>query len=138
MVPIISFGPFAFIPLVIVGAVIDVLVFNGTGWVTVGASLLGLAFYVSSLLLSIWTLRTEKKAQERTYELLRAVFAPSCLFCPFWERPGGAFCCREGRGFATCLRYVGFTWIGRVAQLFWEWSTGQTCDAGSSIPNKSV
>ena len=72
MVPIISFGPFAFIPLVIVGAVIDVVVFNGTGWVTIGASLLGLAFYVFSLLLSIWTLRTEKKAQERTYELLRA------------------------------------------------------------------
>ena len=72
MVPIISFGPFAFIPLVIVGVLIDVVVFNSAGWVTIGASLLGLAFYVFSLLLSVWTLRTEKKAQERTYELLRA------------------------------------------------------------------
>ncbi len=72
MVPIISFGPFAFIPLVIVGVIIDYVVFNGAGWVTIGASLLGLAFYVLSLLLCVWTLRTEKKAQERTYELLRA------------------------------------------------------------------
>ncbi len=72
MVPIISFGPFAFIPLVIVGVVIDMLVFGGTGWATIIACVLGLAFYIFSLLLSVWTLRTEKKAQERTYELLRA------------------------------------------------------------------
>ena len=71
MVPIISFGPFAFIPLVIVGIVIDVLLFNGTGWVTMAAAVAGLMFYIFSLALSVWTLRTEKKAQERTYVLLR-------------------------------------------------------------------
>ncbi len=71
MIPIISFGPFAFIPLVAVGLVIDVVVFDGTGWCTVAASVAGLLFYIFSLALSVWTLRTEKKAQERTYELLR-------------------------------------------------------------------
>ncbi len=71
MIPIISFGPFAFIPLIIIGVVIDVLVFNASGWSTIIASIAGIAFYAFSLFLSFWTLRTEKKAQERTYVLLR-------------------------------------------------------------------
>ncbi len=72
MVPIISFGPFAFIPLLIVGVVIDVLLFNEAGWATIIATTAGIAFYAFSLFLAFWTLRTEKKAQERTYQILRA------------------------------------------------------------------
>lgn len=71
MVPIIAFGPFAFIPLVIVGAVVDVVVFNSEGYVTIAASCLGLLFYLVSLFMSVLTLKTEKKAQERTYSILR-------------------------------------------------------------------
>ncbi len=71
MVPIIAFGPFAFIPLVIVGAVVDVVVFNSEGYVTIAAACFGLLFYLISLFMSVLTLKTEKKAQERTYAILR-------------------------------------------------------------------
>ncbi len=71
MVPIISFGPLAFIPLVIVGVLIDVLVCNSEGTVTIVLCCLGAAFYVLSFIMSLLTLKTEKKAQERAYVLLR-------------------------------------------------------------------
>lgn len=68
--PIITFGPFAFIPLILIGALLDYFVFNQTGiWVYVFGGL-GLLFYVYSLVLAVLTLKTEKKAQERAYEIL--------------------------------------------------------------------
>ena len=71
LVPIITFGPFAFIPLIIIGVLIDILIFNSVGSVTVVMAIAGLLFYVFSLILSIKTLKTEKKAQERAYQILR-------------------------------------------------------------------
>ena len=70
LVPLITFGPFAFIPLVIVGAVLDYYFFNQSGVCTIALGSLGLLFYVYSIVLSVITLKTEKKAQTRAYEIL--------------------------------------------------------------------
>jgi Zn-dependent membrane protease YugP len=71
LVPLVTFGPFAFIPLVLVGFALDYFVFNGTsGAFTFGLGMLGLLFYVYSIVLSVLTLKTEKKAQARAYEIL--------------------------------------------------------------------
>ncbi len=72
MIPLITFGPFAFIPLVIVGAVIDIIAFNGSGGATITALVVGLLFYILSLVMSVLTLTTERKAQDRACNLMRA------------------------------------------------------------------
>lgn len=69
--PLITFGPFAFIPLILVGAALDYFMFNQSGMCTYVFGGLGLLFYVYSIVLSVLTLRTEKKAQERAYVCLR-------------------------------------------------------------------
>ena len=71
LVPFISFGPFAFIPLVLVGAALDYFMFSGNGVCTLVLGAIGLLFYIYSLILSILTLKTEKKAQDRAYQILR-------------------------------------------------------------------
>lgn len=68
--PIITFGPFAFIPLIIIGALLDYFVFNQTGIITLVLGGLGFLFYVYSIVLSVLTLKTEKKAQEKAYSIL--------------------------------------------------------------------
>ena len=72
LVPIITFGPFMFIPLVLIGVALDFFVFNGngSGICTMIFSALGLLFYVYSVVLAVLTLKTEKKAQARAYEIL--------------------------------------------------------------------
>lgn len=72
LVPLITFGPFAFIPLLAIGVILDLLVFGGSGIVTLIFGGIGLLFYVYALVLSVITLKTEKKAQERAYEILKA------------------------------------------------------------------
>ena len=70
LVPLITFGPFAFIPLLVIGVLIDILLFSSSGICTLilcGASIL---FYLAALILSISTLKTEKKAQERACAIL--------------------------------------------------------------------
>ena len=69
--PIITFGPFAFIPLVLVGAALDYFVFNQNGLCTYVLGGLGLLFYAYSIVLSVLTLKTEKKAQARAYTVLQ-------------------------------------------------------------------
>ena len=69
--PLITFGPFAFIPLILVGSALDYFMFNQSGlWVYVFGGL-GLLFYIYAIVLSVMTLRTEKKAQERAYTYLQ-------------------------------------------------------------------
>ena len=58
--PFITLGPLAFIPL------------NSQGWFLIALICIAMLFYLFSLILSILTLKTEKKAQQRAYELLRA------------------------------------------------------------------
>ena len=70
LVPLITFGPFAFIPLLVVGIALDMYVFNQAGTCTMVLGGLGLLFYIYSIVLSITTLKTEKKAQIRANEIL--------------------------------------------------------------------
>ena len=70
LVPLITFGPFAFIPLLLVGAALDYYFFNQSAACTMVLGGLGLLFYVYSIVLSITTLKTEKKAQLRANEIL--------------------------------------------------------------------
>ena len=70
LVPLITFGPFAFIPLLTVGLFLDYFVYNTNGLLTIVFGILGLLFYIYSIVLSFLTLKTEKKAQERAYEIL--------------------------------------------------------------------
>ena len=72
LVPIITFGPFLFIPLILVGVALDYFVFSGnSGVCTTALGGLGLLFYVYSIVLSVMTLKTEKKAQTLAYDILR-------------------------------------------------------------------
>ena len=70
LVPLVTFGPFAFIPLIAIGALLDFFVFNGSGVCTLVLGAVGLLFYVYSIVLSVLTLKTEKKAQNRAYDIL--------------------------------------------------------------------
>lgn len=69
--PLITFGPFAFIPLIAIGALLDYFVFNQTGILTLALGGVGLLFYVYAIVLSVLTLKTEKKAQEKAYSILK-------------------------------------------------------------------
>ena len=71
LVPLITFGPFAFIPLITIGALLDYFVFNGSGTCTMVLGILGFLFYAYSIVLSVLTLKTEKKAQEKAYGILQ-------------------------------------------------------------------
>ena len=70
LVPLITFGPFAFIPLILIGGLLDYFVFSGGGMCTILLGGVALLFYAYSLVLSVITLKTEKKAQQRAYEIL--------------------------------------------------------------------
>ena len=72
LTPLIYFGPLAFIPIVLVGVIVDIIVFNFSGVPTIIATVLGLSFYVISLVLSIKVLKTEVKAQKKALEILRS------------------------------------------------------------------
>ena len=69
--PLITFGPFAFIPLILVGAALDYFLFNQSGICVYVLGGLGLLFYVYAIVLSVLTLKTERKAQERAYRYLQ-------------------------------------------------------------------
>lgn len=69
--PLITFGPFAFIPLITIGVMLDYFVFNQTGILTLVLSGVGFLFYVYAVVLSALTLKTERKAQERAYKILK-------------------------------------------------------------------
>jgi Zn-dependent membrane protease YugP len=69
--PLITFGPFAFIPLILIGALLDIFVFNQSGVCTFVLGGIGLLFYVYAIVLSVVTLKTERKAQDRAYVILK-------------------------------------------------------------------
>lgn len=67
------FGPLLFIPIVLVGVVLDFVFAGGgeiTGFCSLGASVLGLSFFVVSLILTIFTLQVEKRANATALELM--------------------------------------------------------------------
>lgn len=71
LIPLITFGPLAFVPLLAVGILLDFLVLKTNGWLTIAFACAGAGFYLLSFVLSLMTLKTEKRAQERAYEILR-------------------------------------------------------------------
>jgi Zn-dependent membrane protease YugP len=71
LVPLLTFGPFAFIPLIAIGALVDLFVFNGNGVCTLALGGVAALFYAYSVVLSVLTLKTEKKAQSRAYDILK-------------------------------------------------------------------
>ncbi len=71
LTPLMYLGPFAFIPLIIVGVLIDFAFFNFSGVPTIIAAAAGILIYVISFVLSIMTLKTEVKAQKRACEILK-------------------------------------------------------------------
>lgn len=73
LIPLISFGPFMFIPLMLGGIALDFFVFNNetTGILTIVFGIIGLLFYIYSIVLAVSTLKTERKAQDRAYEILK-------------------------------------------------------------------
>lgn len=71
LVPLVTFGPFAFIPLIVIGGLLDYFIFSGSGICTLALGAIGLLFYIYSIVLSVLTLKTEKKAQDRAYDILK-------------------------------------------------------------------
>ena len=71
LTPLIYFGPVAFIPLVAIGIILDILLFNFSGIPTVICSVLGLGIYVVSFVLAIMVLKTEVKAQKLSMQILK-------------------------------------------------------------------
>lgn len=71
LTPIIYVGPLACIPLIIIGALLDVLVFNAAGTITMVATVVGLALYALAFIMSMLELKTEVKAQNRAYQIAR-------------------------------------------------------------------
>lgn len=63
LTPLIYFGPIAFVPMVVIGVLLDVLL--STGFCGILFTVLGLGFYLLSFVMSILVLKTEKKAQKR-------------------------------------------------------------------------
>ena len=70
LTPFIYFGPLMFLPIIIIGVVLDVILFSFTGVVSVISAIVGLSFYVISFVMSLMVLKTEVKAQNRALEIL--------------------------------------------------------------------
>ena len=71
LTPLMYFGPFAFIPIVAIGVIIDLIYFNFSGITTIIAAAVGIAIYAISFVLSIKVLKTEVKAQKKALEILK-------------------------------------------------------------------
>ena len=73
MTPVIYFGPLAFIPLILIGLLLDLFVFrNVTGLGLMFFTLLGLIIYIISFVMSVKVLKTEKKnPQEMTLKIMK-------------------------------------------------------------------
>ena len=66
LTPLIYFGPIAFVPMVLIGALLDLFVLkSANGICTILLTSIGLAFYLLSFIMSILVLKTENKAQKR-------------------------------------------------------------------------
>ena len=70
LTPFTYFGPLLFLPIIIIGALLDYVVFNGKGFVTIVAAVVGVTLYLIAFIFSILALKTEKKAQEKAIQIL--------------------------------------------------------------------
>ncbi len=71
LTPIIYVGPLAFVPLIIIGALLDIFVFKSTaGTALIICAIIGLVIYLASFAMSVYELKTEKKAQVRALKIM--------------------------------------------------------------------
>lgn len=72
LTPLIYFGPIAFVPMVVIGVLLDLLLFKDAGgYCGIIFTALGLVFYILSFVMALLVLKTEKKAQERAYRIMK-------------------------------------------------------------------
>lgn len=71
LIPLQYFGSFMFLPIIIIGALIDFFILKGNGVVTVISAIIGLILLSTSIWYAFLTLKSEKKAQERACEILK-------------------------------------------------------------------
>lgn len=72
MTPIIYFGPLAFVPLVLIGALLDVFIFNTDNSIClITAAVVGFVIYLISFIMALIVLKTEKKAQKKALQVLK-------------------------------------------------------------------
>ncbi len=72
LTPFIYFGPLLFIPLIIVGIIIDFLILKSDSMTfTIACTVIGLLFYLIAFVMSLKILKTEIKAQNKAYEILK-------------------------------------------------------------------
>ena len=76
LIPLQLFGPLMFIPLVVIGVIIDLVIVMQTGGTptfiaTFISAGLGLLFYIVSFALTVVILKAETKAQARSIEILK-------------------------------------------------------------------
>ena len=71
LAPIIAFGPLTFIPILLIGLIMDILIFSGASFVcTMVCGLLGFVFLVISCVLLGISVKIEKKANAYCMEML--------------------------------------------------------------------
>lgn len=71
LTPVLYLGPVAFVPMVVIGVLIDLYVLKSQNMTcTVLLTALGFLFYLVSFVMSILVLKTEKKAQEKAIEIM--------------------------------------------------------------------
>ena len=72
LTPLIYFGPLALIPLVLIGVLLDVLILKTqSAPFTIAFTSLGFLIYLISFIMSIKVLKTEVKAQNKAYDILK-------------------------------------------------------------------
>lgn len=76
LIPLQFFGPIMFAPLVVIGVLVDIILFdaykNGNYLFTFIFAGIGLLFYVIAFALTVVVLKAETKAQARSIEILRS------------------------------------------------------------------
>jgi len=72
LTPVIYFGPVFLIPLIAIGVILDIVIASTDGMCTAVAASLGILIYIASFVMSLMVLKTEKKAQERAYDVVRS------------------------------------------------------------------
>ena len=72
LTPFMYLGPIAFIPLIAIGLIVDIVFFSDVGGLaTIITAGLSVIIYLISFVLCVFTLKTEKKAQVRACEILK-------------------------------------------------------------------
>lgn len=69
--PIVFFAPVMFIPLVIVGVFLDIMLFEALGLFTMLLGSLGFLYFVLSFLIILFTIKVESRANKKALQLMK-------------------------------------------------------------------